>query len=248
MNKIRFLSGNMLKIIAAIFMVIDHVGHLFFPNLMILRIIGRLSFPIFALMIAEGAKYTKNKLNYFLSIFILGVICQIVYYFVDNHSLNMNVLITFSMSLLMIYLFQFIKYLLFNTKVNKIFKITVSLILSIGSVTGLWFLCKVISFDYRFWGIMTPLLASLFDFKGYDVNDKLKKLDNYYLKLVLMEIGVGLLTIGTLITQIYGVLSFFILIFYSEKRGKLKMKYFFYLFYPLHLVFLYGLFMLLQIL
>lgn len=71
------ISGNVIKILAAILMVIDHIGVILFPNVLLLRIIGRLSFPLFAFMIAEGAKYTKNKLKYFLGIFILGIICQI---------------------------------------------------------------------------------------------------------------------------------------------------------------------------
>ena len=59
----RILTGNMIKIIAAVLMVIDHVGVLF-PSLGIsLRIIGRVSMPLFAFMISEGAKYTKNKFN-----------------------------------------------------------------------------------------------------------------------------------------------------------------------------------------
>ena len=47
------LSGNALKIIAAISMVIDHTGMLIFPGEDIFRIIGRLAFPIFAFFIAE---------------------------------------------------------------------------------------------------------------------------------------------------------------------------------------------------
>ena len=104
MSKLRILSGNILKIIAAISMVIDHIGFMFFPDLLILRLIGRIAFPIFAVMIAEGAKYTKNKLRYFLTIFLLGVICQVVYYFFDDHSLYMSILITFSISILLIYI------------------------------------------------------------------------------------------------------------------------------------------------
>ena len=65
MKKIRFLSGNMLKVIAAITMTVDHIGVIFFPSSNILRIIGRIAFPIFAFMIAEGCKYTKNKFRYF---------------------------------------------------------------------------------------------------------------------------------------------------------------------------------------
>ena len=65
-SKFGLLSNNMLKIIAAIFMVCDHVGVILFPKIEFLRIIGRLSFPIFAYLIAEGAKHTKNKLRHFL--------------------------------------------------------------------------------------------------------------------------------------------------------------------------------------
>ena len=59
------LTNNQLKIIAMISMLIDHIGVAMFPNVMILRIIGRLAFPIFAYMIAEGCFYTKNKARYF---------------------------------------------------------------------------------------------------------------------------------------------------------------------------------------
>ena len=76
MSKIRFLSGNMLKIIAAVTMLVDHAGILFFPSQNIYRIIGRLAFPIFAYMIAEGCKYTRNKIRYFAMIFGLAAVCQ----------------------------------------------------------------------------------------------------------------------------------------------------------------------------
>ena len=58
------LSGNALKIIAAITMFIDHMGLMLFPKTLIFRYIGRLAFPIFAFMIAEGCRYTRNRLRY----------------------------------------------------------------------------------------------------------------------------------------------------------------------------------------
>ena len=63
------LTGNALKIIAAISMFIDHMGLIFFPGVELFRILGRIALPIFAFMIAEGCKYTKNRLRYFLSVF-----------------------------------------------------------------------------------------------------------------------------------------------------------------------------------
>lgn len=252
MRKLRVLNGNTLKIIAAILMVIDHVGSFFCPYNLVIRSIGRLSFPVFAFMIAEGAKYTKNKWKYLLTIFGLGVICQVVYYFFDNHSLHMNILITFSISLVMIYILQFSKKLFFNFSEYKALRYIVSPLIFIGSIIGLWVLCQYVSIEYRFFGIISPVLASLVDFKGINVNDKLKKLDNYYLRVFLFGIGLvfvsfEMLKILGLYTQFYCLLALIILLFYNETRGKRKMKYFFYLFYPIHLVLIYGVFILMKL-
>ena len=94
MHKIRILSGNALKLIAAAAMVIDHAALMFFPGNDFLRILGRLAFPIFAFMIAEGSKYTRNKARYLGQLFALAVACQIVYFLVDG-SLYLSVLFTF---------------------------------------------------------------------------------------------------------------------------------------------------------
>ena len=61
------LNGNILKIIAAISMFIDHMGFIFFPNITVFRIVGRIALPIYAFMIAEGCRYTRNKIKYFLT-------------------------------------------------------------------------------------------------------------------------------------------------------------------------------------
>lgn len=58
-------TQNQLKTIAAISMLIDHVGLTFFPELRILRILGRLAFPIFSFFVYEGFVYTRSKSRYF---------------------------------------------------------------------------------------------------------------------------------------------------------------------------------------
>ena len=63
---IRCLDGTMLKIIAMISMVIDHVGDMFFPELLWLRMIGRLAMPVFAFCITEGYIHTRNRKKYLL--------------------------------------------------------------------------------------------------------------------------------------------------------------------------------------
>ena len=61
-NPFGIISGSTLKIIGCILMLIDHIGYHLYPKIEILRIIGRLSMPIFAFLISEGCFYTKNKL------------------------------------------------------------------------------------------------------------------------------------------------------------------------------------------
>ena len=79
--KYQFLSRDVLKLIAILSMLIDHVGKLFFPNILFLQIVGRLAFPIFAFFIAEGFYYTRNKVKYFFTILVFAVIAQIPYNF-----------------------------------------------------------------------------------------------------------------------------------------------------------------------
>ena len=84
-KKLKFgLTNNQLKIIAMISMLIDHVGVVLFPKLKILRIIGRLAFPIFAYMIAEGCQYTRNRFKYLLIIAGMGITYQVVYFIFES--------------------------------------------------------------------------------------------------------------------------------------------------------------------
>lgn len=105
------MNRNQLKIIACLSMLIDHIGLIMFPEIQIFRIIGRIAMPVFAFFIGEGCRYTKNKATYFLRVFILGLICQAVY--IVEAAINggngfyLNILLTFSVSILLCYLFLY---------------------------------------------------------------------------------------------------------------------------------------------
>ena len=105
------LSGNALKIIALIAMTVDHIGVILLGGNVVWRIIGRISFPIFAFMIAEGCRYTKNKRQYLGTIFLLGAVCQAVYYFGEK-SLYQGILITFSLSIIIFSAFILLRLLI----------------------------------------------------------------------------------------------------------------------------------------
>ncbi len=218
------LSGNALKLIAAFTMLIDHAGLLLFPEYDILRVIGRLSFPIYAFMIAEGCKYTRNRLRYFLSLFLLGSACQVVYFFFDG-SLYFSVLITFSLSILMIYAMQ-------NFKRSK--SVFGGLIFACA-VAGVYALNRIFAIDYGFWGCMLPVFAALLHHTKYD---------SLSASIGMLGIGLVLLALSFDLLQFYALLALPLLWCYSGKRGKWNMKYFFYIFYPLHLVILQGIAML----
>lgn len=74
-----YVKDDTLKAIALMTMLIDHMGYLLFPKVYLLRIIGRLSFPIFAYLIAKGAKRTTNPRAYMLRLAAFALISQIPY-------------------------------------------------------------------------------------------------------------------------------------------------------------------------
>lgn len=214
-------SGNALKLIAAFSMLLDHAGLMFFPGNRLLRIIGRLAYPIFAFMIAQGCCYTRNKLRYFLQIFTLAAACQIVYYLVDGTA-YFSILCTFSLSILMIYALQWMK------NAGDWLRIP-AFLLFFFSVASVRLLNRYLEIDYGFWGCMVPVFAALFMERGQ--NRKWQ---------TLLAAGAGLLLLAMDLggIQYYSLLALPVLWLYDGTRGKRPMKYFFYIFYPAHLALL----------
>lgn len=231
------LSGNALKIIAATSMLIDHLGVIIFPEVVFLRILGRFAFPIYAYMISEGCTYTKNKLRYFLSLFILGFLCQATYFFYGG-GIDLCILITFSLSIVTIYALQYAKEQVF-AKSASLIKRCLSTLPFFALVLGTFILNGYVDMDYGFWGYLTPVFISLFKMPKSAPN-LLKSLDNRFIRLVMLGIGLILISLKSAPIEYFSLLSLPLLLFYSGKRGRLKMKYFFYVFYPLHLVVLEG--------
>ena len=224
MEKKGFLNGNHLKLIAAFTMLLDHAGILLFPRLEILRILGRIAFPIFAFMIAEGCRYTRHKLRYFLMVFGLGAACQLVYYFASGDT-YLNILLTFSCSILLIYLLQAA-----GQAQNWKQQFWRSAIFATGIFLALG-MTQILSIDYGFWGIMTPVFAAFSQGKGKTGS-----------KLPVLMTAVGLVLLGADLggIQHYALLAIPLLLLYNGQRGKANLKYFFYIFYPVHLAVLQG--------
>ena len=228
------LSSNILKIIAAVSMLIDHIGVILFPSVRILRIIGRIAFPIFAFMIAEGCFYTRQRLRYFLSVFTLGAACQAVLYLYSK-STYMGILITFSVSILLIYALDAFKYAVCDRERAPLKRLALMTLFP-ASVALTFFLCRSVTVDYGFFGCMAPVFASLPKEVRKASECPWRAIDRRHFQIISLGIGLFLLALTMRANQLYSLLAIPLLLLYSGKRGKLKMKYFFYIFYPLHLL------------
>ena len=237
--KLALFSNNTLKIIAAAAMVCDHVGAFLFPELTFLRMIGRIAFPIFAFLIAEGAKHTKNKLRHIVFFASFAAVVQ-AGYFIFNPSVEMSVLVTFTLSLLMIYALDGLKAAFFAVKPSKR-KIASAAALFLGSLGLAVTFDHFLDLDYGLSGALLPLFPAIFTAPQSDGTPAiLKKADTKLVRVSATAIGTLVLCLGFGGIQFYSLLSIPLLLLYSEKRGSLNMKYFLYVFYPLHLVIIYG--------
>lgn len=224
--KWQFMSGNMLKILALIAMTCDHIGVYLMDNNPIMRMIGRISLPIFAYMIAEGCKYTKNKLKYLSLTAGVGLICQIAYW-VTMQSLYMCIMVTFSLSIIMIYALDF------ALKKKKPLPILLACLTFCTIVFLSYILPRFVPAQYGYHisygivGIMLPVLIYLGQTKSQ--------------KLLATAVGLCVMAARNAWSiQWYALLALIPLAFYNGKRGKIKMKYLFYIYYPLHLVIIYA--------
>ncbi len=222
------LSGNALKIIALITMTIDHIGYILFPKILILRIIGRIAFPIYGYMIAEGCRYTKNRPKYLFSILSVGFICQIAK-LIALRSVDQCILITFSISIAIIYTFD-----LAEQKKVPSFAPAAAVFAALLIAEGVPRLLPFTDFgvEYGFCGIMYPCLVYLAQGKKT--------------RLFAALCGLSFVALSSSTVQWYSLLALIPLMLYSGKRGKFKMKSFFYLYYPIHLAVLYGISLLLK--
>lgn len=80
-------------------MLVDHIGVVFFPGLIVLRILGRFSFPIFILLLIEGEKYTRNFWQYCLRLLLLGIVSQPIFQILFSAT-RLNILFTLLLGLL----------------------------------------------------------------------------------------------------------------------------------------------------
>ncbi len=213
------MSSSTLKILGCIFMLIDHIGFAFFPNLPILRIIGRLAFPIFAFQISIGYEKTSNKKKYITRMLIFALASQLPFdlfrHSIGLDTISLNIGFTFFLSLICISLID-------NLKKKNVLLTLIALISILATA-------YIVDVDYSIFGILLVLIFYLID-----INKNFMRL----LIFSTISIFIYFLYLNPAIIEFYALISLVLIIFYNEKKG-INLKYAFYIFYPLHMLLLF---------
>ena len=223
-NKIRFLDGTMLKIIAMVSMVFDHVGDMFFPEMAWMRMVGRLAMPIFAFCITEGYIHTRDKKKYLLRMGIFALISEVPFDLAFDGKIgfsHQNIMLSFFISIVALMLFDLIRGAKIETKGRYSVWRTILGILVVIVMAVIAMLAKA---DYTMFAVGSVFMFYVFK----DVNPFVRPIPGVAFLAVTRTIGYYCTT----------GLSIIPLLLYNGKKGK-GLKWLFYVFYPGHLLLLY---------
>lgn len=229
----QILSGNALKMIAVITMLIDHIGVVLIENGIlggpfnydfnaiwasqyltmwwkvdrVLRYIGRLAFPIFCFLIVEGLVHTRNVKNYGRRLLIFALISEIPF---DLAAFGtwfcpdyQNVYFTLFLGLLAIAGIRKFQ------EEGNLYKQALVMVLCCGCA-------KLLKTDYGMFGVFFIILLYLCRSR------------------IVMQTVLG--SVALLEDALTAPLAFVPIRMYNGTRGKRNWKWFFYVFYPAHLL------------
>lgn len=223
LDDIRILDGTAIKLSAALSMAMDHIGDIFFPGVTIFRIIGRIAMPVFAFFVAEGYIHTHDKKKYLLRLFIFALVSEIPFDLALIGRIGLdhqNIMFTFTLAVSGLMVFDRITRpdeFTGKTDLSNIFVGAVFIIL-LGA------LALFLRFDYSFFAVVAVFIF-------YFLKDR-----KHWIRVTA---GAGFLTVTrTMGYYIFTFLSLIPLLMYNGQRGK-GFKWFFYVFYPGHLMILF---------
>ena len=212
----QILDGTALKLIAVTAMILDHVGDNFFPDQIWMRIIGRMALPIFAFCIAEGFSHTRDRRRYLYRMGLFALLSEIPFDLVTSGKVlefsHQNIMMTFFWAILGLMIYEQVR----NRRYGQILGAAVLLLFLVSSL--------FLGLDYQILAVGLIILYYLLRNKAPLINN-----------LAAMAYHVLLRNVGI---YWFGVLGFVPVLLYNGKRGR-GLKWFFYLFYPLHLLAIY---------
>ena len=208
------IDRSVLKWIAVLTMVIDHVGAILFPDQIWMRVIGRVAFPVYAYCLAEGFRYTSDYRRYLGRLALFAILSEIpfdlAFYGVPFSFAHQNVFFTLTLGLILLWVLE---------------RFREQLLLCAGAFAVLCFLAQALHMDYGAGGLVMVFAFYLAQ-QGTSP-----------------WIGWGIFVFINLFGYAGGVqwaaiLALLPIGLYSGKAGKKKQR-FFYWIYPLHLLLLW---------
>ena len=243
------VSASVLKHAAVITMLIDHItccflevvyingvplcrtGRLFYWLDMVGRAIGRTAFPIFCFMILEGYSHTRSRARYLLRLVLFGLISHYPFnwiFFPLSSKPHTGTMFTLALGLAGIWILDTMLRVFPPSADpkgkgtgNRWLNLLVTMLVSCPAVFALCWIAKTIGSDYSYGGVMTIVIMYLLR-------------QSRDLQAIL---GWAWLAFYNSY-ELYAIPGFFLIRCYNGTRGK-QYKYFFYIFYPAHLLILY---------
>ena len=248
------ITRTALQIIAIVTMTIDHSGKLFAQYgtwiFDVCCIIGRIAFPLFCFMIAEGSRHTRNIWKYLLRILVFAILIEgfffiYSYYFGGIDKYFLNIFFTLALGLLIVALLKSDKWYIKLTSVVPV--ALLFLFCTVIKKVTIFHVPFYLGFEYGFYGIFLIIWFSLFEKR--------------YLQVIGLVIASILFCEHGLFYQLYlpdfylpfyyqwfGMLAIPFIWLYNGKKGKFQLpRYFVYFYYPIHMLVIYGIYLLIHV-
>ena len=220
------MSSFVLRCFALATMLVDHVGAALLPRVLLLRVVGRLSFPVYCFLLAEGFAHTRSAPRYLLRLTLFAVLSEVPFDLVFFGRMwqpaSQNVFFTLAISLLAL-----MAYARLQPRDPWLAWLCVG---------GCCVLAILVGSDYTFFGVLLTLSFYLFR----------RSLRRQALGFA-ATLGIYLLfdalsgySLRSILLQASCLLALVPIVLYNYKPGYRGARWLFYALYPAHLLALYG--------
>lgn len=254
----RGISAAILKNVAVLTMTIDHLTAFLLKDYLVSmgitdlysntfywlgRVIGRIAFVLYAFMIAEGAYKTRNKVKYAGRLLLLALISIIPHSYVNTQKLfdpnDLNIFFLLFLGLITIYGWEWLK----DHVSTRALSVALRLFMTAAACAA----AELMKIEY---GLMGVLLILVFHLFRYNIPK-------------MLAAGALVMTVGYMVhimafygpvrwfsmhsanlirdlirsdrIQVFGLLAFPFIYWYNGEKGRQLPKWFYYLYYPVHL-------------
>lgn len=223
------LSQEGLKGLAACLMLIDHLSLCLFGNQPFLRAVGRLAFPIYAFLLAEGAEHTHSPSQYGQRLVLLALVSELPFDFMRTGRWmdwsRQNVMVTLALGLALIQCLQ---------RARRLAPAPQTLAAAVSILAFAW-LAKAVRSDYGAFGVwLCAVFAETRDSRSGPALQGAAMVAGSYLRtpVFLPGLPIPLGALGALALLPIGL-------YHGQKRtSSLAVQAAFYAFYPLHMLLL----------